>query len=147
MHLACIDFQCFFSPWHSIFEICHGHFFDVTGIFLRIVTGIFSMSRAKMSRAQNKKIIIVEYFWTFKSGMLQVFFPKFVAFFYVTGIFSKNVTGTKKKCHGKKNTELSPRGESVKYIRKSFEYLSPYPPNFSYVHKSEYLFIPQKSVL
>ena len=30
----------FLWAWHSIFEICHRYFFDVTGIFLKIVTGV-----------------------------------------------------------------------------------------------------------
>ena len=38
-------------PWHMIFHLCHGHFFDVTGTFSKIVTGILKMSRAQMSRA------------------------------------------------------------------------------------------------
>ena len=33
------------------FHFCHGHFFDVTGTFSKIVTGILKMSRAQMSRA------------------------------------------------------------------------------------------------
>ena len=50
--------QCFFFPRDiesardiSTFEICHPHFFDVTGTFLKIVTAILEMSRTQMSRA------------------------------------------------------------------------------------------------
>ena len=56
-----------------IFHFCHGHFFNVTGTFSKIVTGILVMSRAKMSRA-----IVTGTF-----GFLKI----------VTGTL-KNVTGT-----------------------------------------------------
>ena len=56
--------QCFFfprdillCPWHLIFEICHGHFFNVTGTFSKIVTGTLEMSRAKMSRALSRALL------------------------------------------------------------------------------------------
>ena len=97
----------FLWPWHLIFENCHGHFFDVTGIFLRIVTGIFSMSRAKNVTGTKQKIILVRHFWTFKFWNVTGIFSQNSqnssrAFFRCHGHFFQKCHGHQKKCHGEK---------------------------------------------
>ena len=101
----------FLWPWHSIFEICHLPFFDVTCIFLRIVT-VFLWCQGQKCQGHKPKNDHIGVFFNFEYLECHGLFYQnsLRALFLCHGHFfqkchgHQNVTGKKKhwrdlRCH------------------------------------------------